>query len=211
VECNICGWRGRKFGYGSAISVDYFSRNEVCLKCGSNQRIRTIIALLAHNVNLTERKLIVANVGASSSTRRYFEQYPNVQYLTVDKFKSADINSDITNIALPGDFVDVVICCHVLEHIEDYRKAMSELLRILKPGHRGIIAVPQTLGLKTSRRRMLRTFHGYGHIWEFGDDVSDKLADVGFQVSTLYESTKGQYAKPNSEPFYIVLKPENST
>ena len=208
VECEICGGASRKFGYGAAISIDWFPRNEVCLKCGAKKRTRTIITLLVHHVNLTSGKFIVVDVGASGSTTRYFERYPNIQYLTIDKFKHADVNSDITDIALPSNSVDVVICSHVLEHVEDYRGGIAELFRILKPGYHGIIAVPQTVGLKTSRRTMLKTFHGYGHIWEFGDDFSDKLADMGFEVSTVYqESTEDAYAKHNSEPFHIVLKP----
>ena len=203
AECNICGWQGRKFGYTAAISVYYFVPDEICLKCGSNRRTRMLIALLAQHVNLTGPKLTVVEVGPSSSTWRYFAQYPNLQYLTVDCFKEADIKSDITDINLLSNSVDVIICCHVLEHVENYHQAMTELYRILKPGQHGIIAVPQTPGLRVSRRTTTAaTFQGYGHIWEFGDDFSDQLARAGFQVATVYGATE--------EPFHIVSKPNAS-
>jgi cyclopropane fatty-acyl-phospholipid synthase-like methyltransferase len=37
---------------------------------------------------------------------------------------------------------DSVICIEVLEHVPDYRRAMSEVVRALKPGGRACIAVP---------------------------------------------------------------------
>ena len=56
------------------------------------------------------------------------------------KYISGDINPlvadrkiDITDINFEDNFFDVIICNHVLEHIEDDRKAMRELLRVLRP------------------------------------------------------------------------------
>jgi SAM-dependent methyltransferase len=209
VTCNICGWQGRKFGYTAAVSVYYFAADEICLRCGSNRRTRTLTALLAQHVNLTKPELTIIEVGPSSSTRRFFERYPNLRYLTVDRFKEADIHSDVTDIQLSSDSIDVIICCHVLEHIENYKQGMAELFRILKPGWPGLIAVPQTPGLKLSRRCAVTPFEGYGHVWEFGDDFADQLIEIGFQVSTVYGAGEGQLDSPTGEPFHLVSKPQN--
>jgi SAM-dependent methyltransferase len=144
--------------------------------------------------------LTIVEIGPSPSTRRFFERYPHLTYLTVDRFKEADIFSDVTNINLSSHSVDVIICCHVLEHIEAYRQGISELYRILKLGGRGFIAVPQTPGLKVSRRITAPTFLGYGHLWEFGDDFAGQLAQAGFQVFTHYDPA-------GDEPFHLVTKP----
>jgi len=37
---------------------------------------------------------------------------------------------------------DIILCNHVLEHIENYRKALSEMFRILKPGGLLLLGVP---------------------------------------------------------------------
>jgi SAM-dependent methyltransferase len=45
------------------------------------------------------------------------------------------------------DQYDFFICSHVLEHVDDDKKALRELYRILKPGGQGILMVPVVLGL----------------------------------------------------------------
>jgi 2-polyprenyl-3-methyl-5-hydroxy-6-metoxy-1,4-benzoquinol methylase len=58
-----------------------------------------------------------------------------VDYLTADLVsKRAMVKMDITDIGFPEASFDVIICNHVLEHVLDDAKAMSELYRTLKPG-----------------------------------------------------------------------------
>ena len=63
------------------------------------------------------------------------------RYTIVPHVQKADIN------CLPykdGTF-DHVICSHVLEHIPDDQKAMSEIKRVLKPGGAALLMVPEAL------------------------------------------------------------------
>ncbi len=48
-------------------------------------------------------------------------------------------------LALPfaGQAFDVVICSEVLEHIPDHRRAMAEIVRVLKPGGTLVVSVPR--------------------------------------------------------------------
>jgi SAM-dependent methyltransferase len=204
VVCNVCGWRGRKFGYLAAVSVDCLAANEICLKCGSNRRTRVTLEVFESIVSSNEDGLIVLDIGPSSSTRRYFERRSTLRYFAVDRFADADLCSDVTSIALADNSVGAIICCHVLEHIEDYRKAIGEFYRILEPGRLGIVVVPQSPNLRVSRRTSDTTFQGYGHLWEFGNDFSDKLNEVGFRVSTVYKLIHSCTLK---EPIHIVSKP----
>jgi SAM-dependent methyltransferase len=47
--------------------------------------------------------------------------------------------------ALPfaDNYFDLVICAEVLEHIADDRQAVSEIIRVLKPGHNLAVSVPR--------------------------------------------------------------------
>ena len=53
--------------------------------------------------------------------------------------------SDITRLPYADHTFDVVICSEVLEHIPDHRRAVSELVRILKPGGDLVVSVPRFL------------------------------------------------------------------
>jgi SAM-dependent methyltransferase len=90
----------------------------------------------------------------------FFGLYHDIPYLVVDRYKRADV---LSNIRLPAGSVDRVLCCHVLEHIEDCRKGILELFRILKPDGSGVIAAPQTAGLARSLKTHEPAFQGYGH------------------------------------------------
>jgi SAM-dependent methyltransferase len=178
VVCPLCGWTGSRFGYSSAASVNVFRSNDVCLQCGGNLRTRRMMAVLAECVDLSQPQVIV-DVGPAGGTRRFFVQRPHLRYLTVDLYRDSDVRSPATDIALPDAHADAVMCCHVLEHIDDDRRAMAEIRRILKPGGLAILMVPQQPGLKQTRRIAQRTFDGYGHIWDYGDDFCDRVQQVG--------------------------------
>lgn len=82
-------------------------------------------------------------------------------------------------------FFDKIICAEVLEHVHDKDKALGELLRILKPGGRLIVTVPNLNADGTLWGRLLRllrvrsfvaledfsleelTRHGDAHVREF--------------------------------------------
>lgn len=55
---------------------------------------------------------------------------------------------DITEVPYADNTFDIVICNHVLEHVPDYRKAMRDLCRVLKPGGTAILQTPFSTVLK---------------------------------------------------------------
>lgn len=55
----------------------------------------------------------------------------------------------------PDSSFDLVLSHEVLEHVQDDRMAMSEVVRVLKPGGRGVIFVPNRL----------YPFETHGHYW----------------------------------------------
>jgi len=54
----------------------------------------------------------------------------------------ADKHYNITNISESDNSFDLIICYHILEHIEDDHAAMKELYRVLKKGGSCIIQTP---------------------------------------------------------------------
>ena len=73
-----------------------------------------------------------------------FKKLKNLDYVTADLISPwADVKLDVQNIPFPDSSFDVVICNHVLEHVDDDRKAMQELLRVMNPSGFGIFQVPR--------------------------------------------------------------------
>jgi SAM-dependent methyltransferase len=202
VRCSICGWQGCKFGYAAGVSVHYFGHDDICLRCGSNKRTRVGIETLGDYVDFTQGHLVIMDIGAAASTYRYFRQFPHINYMTLDKFKTADVQSDVLHIALSSNSIDVVICCHLLEHITNYTQALAEIHRILRPGGRGLIVVPQTDNLAQTQSTQEHIFSGYGHVWNFGNDFAFHLRAAGFEVETMYKLLHSATPKP----LHIVTK-----
>ena len=49
---------------------------------------------------------------------------------------------NITKLPLEDDYFDLIICNHVLEHIENDEDAIKELYRVLKKDGKAILQVP---------------------------------------------------------------------
>ena len=118
----------------------------------------------------------------------------NLNYVTTDlNSPLADVKADICNLPFEDNTFDVILCNHVLEHIPDDTKAMSELYRVLKPGGWGIFQIPQDLKREktfednsiTDKVERAIIFGQYDHVRIYGRDYFDKLRTIGFTVNEV--------------------------
>jgi SAM-dependent methyltransferase len=74
--------------------------------------------------------------------REFFSQRFG-QYETADlRLKGVDHNVDLQHLPFGDETYDFIFASHVLEHIPDDQKAISEIRRILKPNGIAILPVP---------------------------------------------------------------------
>ena len=133
----------------------------------------------------------------------------------------ADLHLDVTNINLPDNTYDVVICNHVLEHVDNVDKAFSEIKRILKQGGWAILMVPINPNVDTFEdpsitdpKERERLFGQYDHVRQFGRDYAEVLQKAGFDVDAdrlYFELTDEQrermhLARPGEELVFRVIK-----
>ena len=75
--------------------------------------------------------------------RQSLEALTNVDYTSVDlESPLAMHKEDLTKLSFKDNVFDAILCYHVLEHIEDDKKAISELFRVLKPNGWAILQTP---------------------------------------------------------------------
>ena len=223
-ECPMCGCRRRKFlPYGYVAQRD----NALCPNCLSLERHRLLWLYLARETDLltTRPRLLHAapEVALMRKFRQVYKEAP-LQYITADlESPLADLHFDIQHIPLASDGFDVVICNHIMEHVEDDMQAMRELCRILRPGGWGIILSPVDIARETTfvddsitdPDERTRIFGQYDHRRIYGRDYADRLAAAGFDVeewdyrAEFSEAEQELYALPEDH-IYIVRKPNKT-
>lgn len=130
---------------------------------------------------------------APSETSYFYKQSPLLSYRSADLYMDGvDDKVDIQDMPVyPESSVDIFLCSHVLEHIDDDRKAMRELYRILKPGGWGIAMVPilmysehviENLPISTDAERW--RFYGQNdHVRYYNrEGFVGRLKEAGFDV-----------------------------
>ncbi len=87
--------------------------------------------VVAFDADGGELKEVRATIGAMSEAGELAEGAPGGQ-----------VQGDALQLPFPDDSLDRIVCSEVLEHIWDDEQAISELVRVLKPGGRMAVTVP---------------------------------------------------------------------
>lgn len=224
-ECPICGVRRRKFlPYGYVVSRE----NALCPRCLSLERHRLLWLYLQRETSLFDEFSYptILHIAPEVCLKRQFEEryaessHPE-RYITADlESPLAKMHFDVQAIPLADESVDVVICNHLLEHVEDDRKALAELRRVMKSGGWGVLLSPVDISLAatidddgtSTPEERTRRFGQYDHRRAYGRDYPDRLREAGFRVEDVdYSATLSVEERENyaltGEHLYIVRKP----
>ncbi len=196
-KCPICGMRTYRFktfdgGYGMDKQ-----RDVECQWCGSAPRHRRLWLYLTrknpHFMEMRDSRFL--HVAAENCfCKKFKKNFKN--YLTADLINpEAMVKMDITQIECFDNVFDIVFCNHVLEHIPNDVKAMSELYRVLNKGGFAILMVPQITGMPTTYEDSsittpegrTKTFGSHDHFRIYGEDYPEILKSVGFVVIPVSE------------------------
>ena len=187
IKCSVCFGKSKKF-----IDITFFnSIDKICAKCGSLSRSRALALFIEKKFSYKNQKILDFSPHRSlyeffKSKFKYYEasDYENQFY--------APKKIDITSVSEINNTYDLIICFHILEHILDDKKALEELLRVLKNNGDLLIQVPIKKGGTyqdnsiTSKDERLKAFGQEDHVRVYGEEsILELLNESGFEVEMI--------------------------
>lgn len=215
-----CGLCGREAGFALAPGASHAQpdvrESLLCLSCGHSARVRAGLQLLQQRlaqdsttlpqVYLTEQVTstflwLQANLRATLRGSEFQPDQRRLRELT-DRFQRAGGRGkvdfqDVTRLTFRDAELDAIVSFDVLEHVPDYRTAIREFARTLRPGGSCIATFPFTDAPDTIVRARLNANGEVEHLLEpeyhgdpisggvlcyyhFGWDVLEVFRDAGF-------------------------------
>ena len=187
--------------YRKFLPYGYGKQRENALSPGtlSLERHRQMWLYLQNETDFFTKNYKVLHIAPEQEFLRKFKKMKNLDYTSADLFSPiVDVKADILDLPFEDESFDVIFCNHVLEHIEDDRKAMSELYRVMKKGGWGILQVPMKNSLEktyedftiTDPKERQKHFGQYDHVRWYGMDYFERLKSVGFDAEANFYSQK---------------------
>lgn len=220
-ECSICGAKRRKFlpyGYGKV------REDALCPSCLSLERHRLLWHYLMHNHHdrfdtLPTILHIAPEVCLMKEFKRMYRSAP-YSYITADlESPLADMHFDVQSIPMEENSVDIIICNHLLEHVESDHKALKEMYRIMRSGGMGIMLAPIDYSRDTTfeddtitdPKQRAEIFGQYDHRRVYGRDYIDRLRAAGFEAEEIDYAAEFSESEQilhsfGSDHLYIVRK-----
>lgn len=180
-ECPVCGYRGP---FRDLRSPTGTRQHAQCPRCGALERHRlqylVLSQVLQSRTCRSERLLHFApEPFFRDMLRRRFGAYETAD---IDG-RGVDHRVDIQHLPFSAATYDVVFASHVLEHVQDDQRAISEVRRILRPGGLAILPVP-IVAAKTIEYPYPNG-REFGHVRAPGPDYFQRYALYFDRVETI--------------------------
>jgi len=211
VECSCCGRSFSLFMYSPYMAA-------LCPYCLSVERYRLLCRFLRDETDFGGRPMRVMDIGPLWCFQEFCRSLPEVEYVSVDiSSELAMRHMNIKDLEFEDDSFDCIICYHVLEHIDDERRALQELRRVLKPDGWAIIQVPihvekTTDGSELPAEERDELLKWPDHLRAYGKDFPDLLKSAGFRVNVIpfvrkfSEDEIKRYGLDTSEDIFVCTK-----
>ena len=137
-DCPVCGYSGP--------FLNIRRKNSSCPKCGSAERHRLQFLVLQELQKKYDfSKMAMLHVAPEQYFYKLFsKQFDKYTTIDIEKKKNIEFQADLRDLPFENNSYDCVFASHVLEHVKEDRKAISEIKRVLKPSGFAILPVPIT-------------------------------------------------------------------
>lgn len=214
-ECPLCHNKLKLFLPEGA----HMRFNAECPYCGSRERHRAYFLYWKRTHLFDGMKMRVLHFAPERAFNDLISGMEFIDYYPVDinpKLYRIREKVDITDIQYKDNMFDVIICNHVLEHIPDEKKALSELRRVLKKGGKAFLNVPIFKRYATTLEKAeyntpelrLKYYGQDDHVRAYGLDYEERLIQAGFETKAILINKEfsreelERYGLENSECIY---------
>jgi SAM-dependent methyltransferase len=165
-----------------------------CPRCGALERHRLLWLYLHQRTDIFTRNIALLHVAPESALQQRLRRLTNVDYRSVDLDSPLAMDhADLLNLPYPDSSFDVVMCNHVLEHVDDDRRALREIRRVLRPRGTAILMSPIDERLSatiedpavTSAEERHRVFGQSDHVRRYGRDFAQRVEAESFAVASI--------------------------
>lgn len=164
-----------------------------CPRCNTKARHRRVWLYLRDQTEFFGNAQRVLDVGPSPGLSRALTDCSDLHYVSVGNETSSpylSVVGDVRALPFADCSFDVILCQHVLEHVDDDRRSLAEIRRVTKKNGWAVISVPIRLDQATHEDASVtdpqereRLFGEAGHVRMYGYDLVDRLTDAGFESS----------------------------
>lgn len=234
-RCVVCGsYVGRFLSYrrGSA-SVPRLSLalamvgsdvdNFECPRCGCHDRERHL-ALYFEAYGLWQRMsgMRVLHFAPERHLSRLVAERAPIEHQMCDLHPQVEGVQivDLEHMPFADKHFDLLIANHVLEHVSNDRRALGEIVRVLRPGGLAILQTPYSSllentwedpGIRTPMAR-LEAYGQEDHVRLYGLDIFTRFASTGLKPRVTYHAdcladiNPLQWGVNSVEPFFLFEK-----
>lgn len=169
--CNICG--GNEFVSGPGGRLSDTGKLPKCKSCSSLERhrcLRSIYLQIKEYVSFENMSALQISKDKAIDPKWFYSHELSIY--------GGDNSIDIQNIGRQDKRYDIVICNHVLEHIENDYLALKELMRVTSDTGFFQLAVPDPYRLKKTKDWGYPDKNKHGHYRMYGIDIDERFAKV---------------------------------
>ncbi|MFT3897965.1 MAG: class I SAM-dependent methyltransferase [Thermomonas sp.] len=234
-HCITCGSSsGFRIAWTNRRPPDSLRESLACINCGSNARQRAATSAMIRELASARRPRIYLTEQASPLFIALHRRYPGLAgsefqpslakrlklsaWLWRQRVWTWVRHRDATALAFGDASLDAIVCLDVLEHVPDFRAALREFARVLKPGGALLLTVPWYWDRAESREiARIRADGGIEHLQQppeyhgdplgggvlcfhhFGWDLLEAMRDCGFAEAEALRVSDPGHGLPEAQ------------
>lgn len=227
-RCNFCEAQYQQFvtyaipqKYKAALLnnqvIAGYGNNCICPKCLSTSRER-LVKIYLENLLKPEGKKVLHF--APEKKIHGLLKTAHVTSVDIDSLLYKHVDSaiqfaDATKLPFKNETFDCVIANHILEHIPDDAKAMSEMYRVMKKGGKALLQVPYSKTIITTIEQLninnpvlqAQVFGQEDHVRIYAlQDYCNRLKCAGFLVNVIADEYLKQFEQSALQPEEVIIE-----